>query len=136
MFYIFLFGSSPSVIFWKVGVIQKAVLKCSSPASLVQIFENTLWRIFYFIQKMIYCTTTSLRKKCPYSELFWSAFFPHCPTFGLNTVTVFGPNVAKGGKMRTRITPNTNTLYAVLFKDLTYRCRATILKDITKWILP
>ena len=26
----------------------------------------------------------ALRKKCPYSELFWSAFFSHFPTFGLN----------------------------------------------------
>ena len=26
-----------------------------------------------------------LRKKCPYFELFWSAFFPHFPAFGLNT---------------------------------------------------
>ena len=27
----------------------------------------------------------SLRKKSPYSELFWPAFFPHFPAFGLNT---------------------------------------------------
>ena len=27
----------------------------------------------------------TLRKKCPYSKLFWSAFFPHFPAFGLNT---------------------------------------------------
>ena len=27
----------------------------------------------------------SLCKKCPYLELFWSAFFLHFPTFGLNT---------------------------------------------------
>ena len=26
-----------------------------------------------------------LRKKCSYSELFWSAFFLHFPVFGLNT---------------------------------------------------
>ena len=32
------------------------------------------------MEKMI----LSLRKKCPYTELFWSAFFPHFPTFGLN----------------------------------------------------
>ena len=25
-----------------------------------------------------------LGKKCPYSVLFWSAFYPHFPTFGLN----------------------------------------------------
>ena len=26
-----------------------------------------------------------MRKKCPYSQLFWSAFFIHFPAFGLNT---------------------------------------------------
>ena len=26
----------------------------------------------------------TLRKKSPYSELFWSAFFPYFPAFGLN----------------------------------------------------
>ena len=33
----------------------------------------------------------SLRKKCPNSELFWSAFFPfpHFPPFGLNTNTFY-----------------------------------------------
>ena len=29
--------------------------------------------------------TYSLRKRCPYSELFWSPFFTHLPAFGLNT---------------------------------------------------
>ena len=29
-----------------------------------------------------HCT---LRKKSPYSELFWSTFFPHLPAFGVNT---------------------------------------------------
>ena len=27
----------------------------------------------------------TVRKKSPYSELFWSPFFPHFPAFGLNT---------------------------------------------------
>ena len=58
----------------------------------------------------------ALPKKCPCSELFWSAFFPHFPTFGLNTyLSVFSPNVGKCGKMLTRITPNTDSFYAVLF---------------------
>ena len=30
-------------------------------------------------------TTYSLRKRCPYSELFYSVFLPHLLTFGLNT---------------------------------------------------
>ena len=40
-------------------------------------------------------TKISLRKKCPYSELFWS----EC------------------GKMRTRITPNTDTFHAMNFTE-------------------
>ena len=42
----------------------------------------------------------ALRTKCLYSELFWSTFFRHFPTFGLNTVylSVFNPNVGKCGK--------------------------------------
>ena len=37
------------------------------------------------------------RKKCPYSGLFWSAFFPHFPAFGLNTpyLSAFRPNAGK-----------------------------------------
>ena len=42
----------------------------------------------------------SLRKKSPYSELFWSAFLPHFPAFRLNTeyLSVFSPNAGKCGK--------------------------------------
>ena len=44
----------------------------------------------------------SLRKKCPYSELFWSAYFTDFPTFGQNTedtvyLSVFSTNVEKCG---------------------------------------
>ena len=51
-----------------------------------------------------------LHKKCPYSEFFWSAFSPHFPAFGPNTVrysvfslnterySVFSPNAGKCGK--------------------------------------
>ena len=43
------------------------------------------------------CVT--LRKKCPYLELFCSAYFPHFPAFGLNTERyVFSPNAGKCGK--------------------------------------
>ena len=39
-------------------------------------------------------------KKCPYSELFWSAFFSHFPAFGLNLdrYSVFSLNAGKCGK--------------------------------------
>ena len=48
----------------------------------------------------IHCSFYLLRKKCPYSELFWSAFFPHFPTVRMRE---------NAGKMRSRITPNTDT---------------------------
>ena len=45
----------------------------------------------------------TLRKKCLFSELFWSALFPHFPAFGLNTERygvsfLFNPNAGKCGK--------------------------------------
>ena len=58
------------------------------------------------ISTYYYCV--SLLKKCPYSQLFWSAF----SAFGLNTerYSVFSPNA---GKTRTRITPNMDIFYPV-----------------------
>ena len=48
-----------------------------------------------------------LRKKSSYSELFWSAFFPDFPAFGLNTERYWIR------KIRTRIIPNTESFCAV-----------------------
>ena len=45
----------------------------------------------------------------PYSEFFWSAFFPHFPAFGLYSVRMR----ENAGKMRTTITPNTDSFYAL-----------------------
>ena len=76
------------------------------------------------------CTRYTLRKKPPYSELFWSAFFPYFPAFGLNTerysvslriqygeilrISSFSVRMRENAeKMRTRITPNTDSFYAV-----------------------
>ena len=72
----------------------------------------------------------SLLKKCPYSELFWSVFSriqteygeirsysgPYFPAFGLNTerYSVSLHIQSECGKIRTRITPNTDTFYAVI----------------------
>ena len=57
----------------------------------------------------------SLRKKCLYSELFWSAFFSHFPAFGMNTerYDISLRIQFKCGKIRTRITLNTDTFCAV-----------------------
>ena len=62
---------------------------------------------------------TSLRKKCPYSELFWSAFFSafSCirTEYSISPYSVRMPE--NTGKMRTRITPNTDIFYAVLYAE-------------------
>ena len=54
-----------------------------------------------------------LRKKSPYSELFWSAFSPHFPAFGLTTERLSLRIQENARKVRTRITSNTDTFYAV-----------------------
>ena len=67
----------------------------------------------------VYQSKQTLCKKCTYSDLFCSAFFSHFPSFGLNTeryrVSVRIRENAR--KMRTRITPNTDTFYAVWFSN-------------------
>ena len=45
--------------------------------SLVSLFSDNKFLTLH--------TCPALCKKCPYSELFRSAFFPHFPAFGLNT---------------------------------------------------
>ena len=62
-------------------------------------------------QKVQYGDYT-LRNKCQYSELFWSAF----PTFGLN-MEGYGVSLciqSECRKMRTRITSNTDTFHVVI----------------------
>ena len=41
--------------------------------------------IFTVVIRYFNIFSTTLRRKCSYSELFWSAFFPYFPAFGLNT---------------------------------------------------
>ena len=79
-----------------------------------QSLPNAAFGIFYA------CYLLSRRKKSPYSELFWSAFFPHFPAFGLNTER-YGVSLriqSECWEIWTRITPNTDTFYAV-------RCKAS-----------
>ena len=61
--------------------------------------------------------TDILRGKWPCSELFWSAFFPHFPAFGLNTerYSVSLSIQSECEKMRTRIIPNTDILHGVFY---------------------
>ena len=62
--------------------------------------SRTAWK--KFVKKPFNYKQITLRKKCPYSELFWSTFFPH-----------FSHIPTMRRKMRTRVTPNKDTFYAV-----------------------
>ena len=76
---------------------RKEVLKLAKENSLTNIFHG-----FEHPGNLVKWLDLQLplRKKCPCSELFWSAFFPHFLAFGLNTERygVFGPNAEKCGK--------------------------------------
>ena len=77
------------------------------------------------------CTRASLRKKCPYSGLYWSKFFPHFsrifPAFSriraeygeILPVSLYSVHMSgNAGKMPTRITPNTDTFYVELILNI------------------
>ena len=55
----------------------------------------------------------SLRKTSPYSESFWSAFFPDFPAFGLNTKRYSSPNAGKSGKNADQNNSEYGLFYAV-----------------------
>ena len=65
----------------------------------------------------------ALRQKCPYSELFWSAFFPYSVQIWENA-----------RKIWTKVTPNMDTFFAV-FAD---KCKIlyVLLCDYYKKLLP
>ena len=56
----------------------------------------------------------------PHLDWIRTAFFPHFPAFGLNTerYSIYLRIHSKCGKMRSRITPNMDTFYAVFFSQL------------------
>ena len=61
----------------------------------------------YFDLSVKWCDT-SLRKKCTYSELFWSLFSSIRTEYGELRIQ------SECGKIQTRITPNTDIFHAVL----------------------
>ena len=80
----------------------------------------------------------SLRKKCPYSELFWSALSAFSRIWiEYGEIRSISPYLVQmwenAGKMRTRITPNTDTFYAVcVSKYFAYHLTRTILSNQLK----
>ena len=80
-------------------------VKLSSFLQALEVFTLSNDKSDRKIQISNFLDKLSLRKKCPYSELFWPACFPN--------LSVFSPNAGKCGKMRTTITPNTNAFYAM-----------------------
>ena len=71
----------------------------------------TIFEIFVTVCCESFLESNSLREKWPYSELFWSAF-SHIRT-GYR-------------KMRTRITPNTDTFYAMTLLSILAPCKTNL----------
>ena len=55
---------------------------CSSLS--LNVSRNSCYQTPLIPLSTLECKEQSLRKKCPYSELFWSVLFPDFPAFGLN----------------------------------------------------
>ena len=69
-------------------------------------------------------TIDSITLHCVKSVHIWSYSGPYFPAFGLNTER-YGISLriqSECGKIRNRITPNTDTIYTVLNKTSEYLC--------------
>ena len=79
------------------GFYMRATLVFKGLIDLVRFITFFITDIFFSVTKpCLY----ALHKKSPYSELFWSAFFPNFPAVGLNRtpyLSVFSPNAGKCG---------------------------------------
>ena len=69
---------SRSLLPWFSYVVD---IKQVSPCFILYQCLFWIYCIFYISIFILFV----VRKKCPYSELFWSGFFPHFPVFGLKT---------------------------------------------------
>ena len=70
----------------------------------------------------------TLCKKCPYSELFWSAFSRIRTKYG----EILNPNA---GKCWTRITPNTDTFHLVkVIKKGTSKMKVYYIVPLSDWL--
>ena len=88
------------------------------------IFRTQVYRVLEINEDIfrIDCHSTR-RKKSPYSELFLSAFFANFPAFELNTERSYSVQMWENpGKMRTRITPNADSFYAVQLSLFLRKC--------------
>ena len=71
----------------------------------------------------------SVRKKCPYSELFWSIFSRIRTEYGYSVSLRI---LSECGKKRTRITPNTDTSHAVIIgQDWHFINQCKSIRDLT-----
>ena len=76
--------------------------------------------------------TLSLRKKCRYSQLFWSAFSRIQTEYG---EILFLPIESKCRKMRTRITPNMDTFHALSKQVLVAWAKHDLLQKYFKYAI-
>ena len=80
--------------------IQKTTLQQNKSSFLIQHLEIATYGNDLFIKRNEIVARFTPRKKCPCSELFWSAFFPHSDRIRRDTryLPIFILNARKCGK--------------------------------------
>ena len=98
--------STGTQIYWGWAVTPKDIIILGAPQGS-KVGRVMLYHFF---------NNFSPRKKCPYLELFCSAFSLIQTEYW--EIRSISPIQSKCGKMRTRITPNTDTFHAVFLSSL------------------
>ena len=89
-------------------VCSKLTLKDTTMTSIIKTPEHVFWCLYCWLWTYVFLlfpwpgkylpsiSSIAVRKKCPYSELFWSAFFRIRTEYGeIIYLSVFSPNAGK-----------------------------------------
>ena len=115
--YIYINNSVQILLFMKLKTFRKIYLR------LISVGFLSFQSLFHFLKSKFGVTSSllmksSLRKKCPFSELFWPAFsriFPYSDEYGeIRSISPYSVRMRENvGKTRSKITPNMDTFQCV-----------------------
>ena len=117
---------------YELWAAKMEVVSCYFKKTNLRVVSYFLW--VAVLKETKHCVKrVSIRS---YSSPHFSRIFPHSDWIRNDTdyLSIFSPNAGKSGKIRTRITSNTNTFYAVMWFILYHLItfNNTILQNVKK----
>ena len=93
-------------------LINRHVKRVTLPDSILWVDHQKRYQLQFIYFKVTYSLNYSLRKKCPYSELFWPVFSRICTKYA--EVRSIYAYLVRMRELWTRISLNTDTFHSVI----------------------